>query len=140
MPNIDPTACSCTPDHVPVACDLTVFTPTERQAHLEKGRRLLEAAVGCREDADGFRLTLVGISEEQVARWAHDERRCCPFFVFWTVRGSGDALVLGISGPAAAKEIMRPELERRALLTPATADPEGANPAAPAPPTAARPR
>lgn len=117
-----------------------MFTPAERRAHLEDGRRLLDATIACREEQDGFHLTLAGMPADAIAQWAADERRCCPFFEFRTAHGPDDALVLHITGPAAAKEILRPELERRGLLTSATADQASAGPAGPAQPTGARPR
>src|SRR5262245_58241903 len=42
---------------VPLACDLSVFTPAERREHLERSRRLFSSVEQTREEADGFTFT-----------------------------------------------------------------------------------
>jgi len=55
--------------------------------------------------------------DEQIKSWLAKEKRCCPFFSFKATReGAPASLMLRISGPQGAKEILRSELEARGLL------------------------
>jgi rhodanese-related sulfurtransferase len=67
-----------------IACNLNVFTPTERPRH-QALIALLKAAIAEQTelpDGYGFRLSRETISLEQPAEWAALESKCCPFFDF----------------------------------------------------------
>ena len=98
---------------IPIACDLTVFTPEQRAEHLERTRRVFSAIARLTEEMDGFTLTFHaarGLGDE-VGRWIEGERRCCPFFVFDVTGDRGDgSFALRVAGPEGAKEILRGSL------------------------------
>jgi hypothetical protein len=101
---------------VPIACDLGVFTAEERNAHLERGWHVFSAIWELREEADGFVFAFEAdpTLEKDVVSWIEGERQCCPFFRFDLERIPSGRLSLRITGPAAAKEILRYALRIRA--------------------------
>jgi hypothetical protein len=104
---------------IPIACDLSVFTPAEREEHLERTRRVFSSLVRLGEETDGFTFTFPASPEleEEMLLWSRSEQRCCPFFRF-DVRHEADVhLVVRVSGPGAAKEILRSGLEENGLLS-----------------------
>ena len=99
---------------IPIACDLTVFTPEERSAHLARGRKVFSALERCAEEGDGFTLTFPAASalKGEVERWIEGEQRCCPFLAFgMTEFHDGDSFAVRISGPDGAMQVLRPVLE-----------------------------
>jgi hypothetical protein len=106
---------------IPIACDLTVFTPEERAEHLERTRKVFSAIGHLTEDVDGFTLTFTAARElrDDVGRWIEGEQRCCPFFVFDVTGDRGDdSFAVQISGPDGAKEILRSIFEAPAPSAP----------------------
>ncbi len=94
-----------------VACDLGVFTPDERAGHLGDGDALVREVLATKELDDGFELRLPARTLAAVARWFHDERRCCPFLAFELRLPAGaDELTLVLRGPAGTKDVLRPML------------------------------
>src|SRR5262245_65819308 len=81
---------------IPIACDLSVFTPAERADHLARSRRLFAAAEDMREDADGYSFTFARTPalNAEVALWVENERRCCPFFRFEVRDATNARLIL----------------------------------------------
>lgn len=125
-PAVPSTNCDCahvpaTSDgtDVPIACDLTVFTTKERAEHRTLGDSLFAEVKRVVEHRDGFTLVfdLDTRLEERVEHWLAKEKRCCPFFSFKTAREDATtSLMLRISGPEGAKEILQSEFEARRLL------------------------
>jgi hypothetical protein len=104
----------------PIACDLGVFTADERNAHLERGLHVFSAMWELREEADGFVFAFEAdpTLEKEVVSWIEGERRCCPFFRFELERIPSGRLSLCITGPAAAKEILRAGFEEYGVFSP----------------------
>jgi hypothetical protein len=113
-------AAGATSDVVPIACDLGAFSPLERDEHLERSREVLSSVERVREEADGFTLAFAVASglEDEIRLWIQNEQRCCPFLRFDLRNEPATRLVLRISGPAEAKEILRAGLEENGLLRP----------------------
>ena len=91
----------------PIACDLTVFDDAERAAHAALTRRLFATVTGIDERRDGYAFSFAPGRADDVARWVEEESRCCPFFAFETGCAPDGTVRLTISGPPAAKEILR---------------------------------
>ena len=99
---------------LPVACNMDVFTPAERERHAAVIARLKAAMLSGRELPDGRRF---GIRLEDgglavLAEFIERERRCCPFFEF-TVRlepGSA-ALWLDLTGSEGVREFIAEEMK-----------------------------
>jgi hypothetical protein len=130
--SLDAAGCACEnarrhvePDRaaIPIACDLTVFTPTERAEHRTRSQSVLGAIERLTEEAEGFVLAFAASPSRrgEVEHWIEAERRCCPFFHFevWD-ENSGDTFAVRVSGPGAAKEILRAGIERYGLVSEGT--------------------
>lgn len=102
---------------VPIACDLSVFTPEERAEHFVRSRRLFSLVEQLRDEADGFTFTFAATPTlvEDVSHWVANEKQCCPFFRFDVAQPGRGTLVLRVSGPGAAKSILRAGLEEYGL-------------------------
>jgi hypothetical protein len=99
----------------PIACDLTVFSYSERIKHLVLAKSLLGKARQVIEHKDGFTFVFQQSShlETKITDWVSKEKRCCPFFSFELSRANTPpSLSLCISGPNGAKEILRPGLKK----------------------------
>ncbi|MGH8609479.1 MAG: hypothetical protein ACREX9_19340 [Gammaproteobacteria bacterium] len=103
---------------VPIACDLTVFTTSERAEHRTLGDALFANVKRIVDHSDGFTFLFERDAklDEQIKSWLAKEKRCCPFFSFEITREHAPAsLMLHISGPQGAKEILQSELETRGI-------------------------
>jgi hypothetical protein len=102
-----------------IACDLTVFSNSERIKHMALAKSLLEQARQVIEHKDGFTFVFEQspFLEIQIADWVSKEKKCCPFFSFDLSRANTPpSLRLRISGPDRAKEILRPVADAHAFL------------------------
>jgi hypothetical protein len=93
----------------PIACDLTVFDDAGRAHHAALTRRLFADVERVVEHPNGYAFALTpspGVADD-VARWVDEERRCCPFFTFDVAPAPDGGVCLRISGPPAAKAIIR---------------------------------
>jgi hypothetical protein len=99
---------------MPIACDLTVFSISERIKHVALAKSLLDKAKQVTEHDDGFTFSFEQspLLETKIAEWVSNEKRCCPFFFFELSRADRPpSLRLRISGPSGAKEILRTGLK-----------------------------
>ena len=103
-----------------IACDLTVFSNTERIKHLALAKSLLGKARQVIEHEDGFTFVFEQspFLEMQIVNWVSKEKRCCPFFSFDLSRAkTPPSLRLRIVGPNRAKEILRSVADLHAFLS-----------------------
>jgi hypothetical protein len=97
----------------PVACDLTVFSDTERESHMSRAERSLSPAE-TEELPDGFLLRYGDRPElvRELGAFVEGERRCCPFFTFeLRVEGGSPFVTLTIKGPPEGKAVLAAGLE-----------------------------
>ncbi len=98
---------------VPVACDLSVFGPGERQRHA-RGSEFLAGA--CREfqdlpDGYAFRFPDDAATWVELAEWVALERRCCPFLTFTlTCEAEGGAVWLRVTGREGTRDFLQTAL------------------------------
>jgi hypothetical protein len=119
--------CSCeekgitsVPGDKPIACDITVFSNSERTQYIAVAKSLFEHARQIIEHEDGFTFVFEQspLLEMQIAKWVSKEKRCCPFFSFDLSRAEQPpSLKLRIVGPNRAKDILRPVADLHALLS-----------------------
>jgi len=108
----DNASCGCeagTKSSAPVACDMTVFDPDEREAHEALLKKLLSRAQA--REVRGTKRALKLPYERELfvdaAVWIADESRCCPFFGFnLRVEPAADAFWLEIDAPPEAQGII----------------------------------
>lgn len=96
----------------PLACDMGVFTPPERERHEQTTRDLLAMLEGIHETEDSLELVFPNgtPSISKLAEFIANERKCCPFLEFTVKIGPGDASIsLTLSGPEGTKEFLREE-------------------------------
>jgi hypothetical protein len=109
------TAITSVDANTPIACDLTVFSISERIKHVALAKSLLGKATQVIEHRDGFTFVFEQspVLEMKIADWASKEKRCCPFFSFELSKTNTPlSLRLRVSGPNGAKEILRTGLNK----------------------------
>lgn len=63
-----------------LVCDLGVFTPETREAHIDLAIKLHKAVIGMEQDENGFRVFFhAGTDPDEILAFAKDEQRCCGF-------------------------------------------------------------
>jgi len=100
----------------PIACDLTVFQPDERQHHTARSQELFSRCFAVRDLPDGlaFLFSAEDVIWQTIVAWVAKERRCCPFLSFEViVPPSGGPVELRLRGPQGTKELLRRELDAR---------------------------
>ena len=70
---------------MPIVCDLSVFTPEQRTAHLSLTRNVfMDWATRHESLGDGILIVIEGDEARflEVARWASEEHQCCAWLTF----------------------------------------------------------
>lgn len=96
----------------PLACDMTVFTPAEREEHIRNTTRLYQTVQDVREANDGFEFIFPNDSKviAGMAEFISNERLCCPFLEFTLkVSPNEEPITLLLSGPEGTKEFLQAE-------------------------------
>ncbi len=94
-------------------CDMTVFSPEERERHVAVIGQMLAVIREAKEIAGGyaFRFEPDSASLLNLAEFIVGERRCCPFLNFdLRVEAGGGPVWLRLTGPEGVKEFLRMEL------------------------------
>lgn len=76
---------STNPAALPVVCDLSVFSPEQRKAHIELTQRVfMDWATRHESIEDGLLIVVEGDEARflEVARWASEEHQCCAWLTF----------------------------------------------------------
>jgi len=100
---------------VPLACDMNVFTPVEREAHIHNTRQLYGTVQAIQEIPNGYEFLFPCDSETiaklaELAEFIANERLCCPFLQFDLKIASNDqSISLMLSGPEGTREFLREE-------------------------------
>jgi hypothetical protein len=95
-------------------CNMDVFTPAEREAHLLATTRLIKSIQAVRDREDGYELVFPGETEliSRVAEFIAKERLCCPFLKFTLyVSSESEPVSLALTGPAGTQEFLRLEFD-----------------------------
>jgi len=102
----------------PLACDMGVFTATQRQAHIQNTSQLIQAVQNIREVENGYEFTFPNQSEfiSQIAEFISNERLCCPFLRFNLTVDTGERPIrLSLTGPLGTPEFLRAEFDEAFL-------------------------
>ena len=85
---------------IPIACNMDVFTPAERENHILTTTRLFQSVQTIHEAENMI----------QLAEFIFNERRCCPFLEFTLKIAHNDAPIsLLLTGPEGTQEFLRTE-------------------------------
>src|SRR5947209_62141 len=93
----------------PIACNVTPFSPAERERWQELGRDWRTKVQEIRELPDGyaFQLPSDAASIVAAAEWMSLDRLCCPFFTFaLEIEREGGGVWLRLTGRPGVKELM----------------------------------
>ena len=97
---------------IPLACDMNVFTPAERELHIQTTRELFQSLQNIRAAENGYEFSFPTTTEKitSMAAFISGERLCCPFLEF-TLKVSPDnePMTLLLSGPEGTQEFLRAE-------------------------------
>ena len=96
----------------PIACNLDVFAPEQRESHIQTTRRLMEKVLSIAPQENGFQFVLPYKADIliQLSAFIVNERLCCPFLEFTlTINPGEEPIVLSLSGPEGTREFLREE-------------------------------
>jgi hypothetical protein len=100
--------------NIPLACDMNVFTPAEREAHVQNTIQLVENMQGSRKIENGFEIAFPNETQIiiRIGEFIALERLCCPFLTFdLGVLSRDEPVRLSIAGPEGTQEFLRMEFE-----------------------------
>lgn len=98
----------------PLACNMNVFTPTQREAHIQNTTRLIQAAQKVWEIGDGYAFTFPNDTQfiSSIAEFISNERLCCPFLEFTLkVVSNHEPVSLSLTGPTGTQDFLRAEFD-----------------------------
>jgi hypothetical protein len=98
----------------PLACNMSVFTPAQREAHILNTTRLIQASQRVQEVENGYTFLFPNETGliARIAEFIANERLCCPFLKFTLkVVSTDEPVSLTLSGPLGTQEFLRAEFE-----------------------------
>ncbi|HEU0297597.1 MAG TPA: hypothetical protein VFR47_32950 [Anaerolineales bacterium] len=97
---------------IPLACNMSVFTPAERELHIQTTKELFESVQAIRNAEHGYEFNFPNSSETitSMAEFISRERLCCPFLEFTLKVPPGDEpITLLLTGPEGTQDFLRAE-------------------------------
>jgi|SRR5688572_2177479 len=101
-----------------LVCNMDVFTPAERQEHVQSTTQLYRSVQSIHEVENGYEFTFPSESEIIIAlgKFIANERRCCPFLEFTLkVTSHNVPISLLLTGPEGTQEFLRAEFSEAFL-------------------------
>jgi hypothetical protein len=98
---------------IPLACNMSVFTPAQRTQHEQNTQALFAQVQQVEEIECGYSFHFKADQWMQAAAFADLERLCCPFFTFELTLSPAGVCSLRLIGPDGVKELIRAELPMR---------------------------
>lgn len=97
-----------------IFCNMDVFTPAERESHIQTTTQLFQTVQSIYEAQNGYEFIFPGPNgSESIAVFAefiYNERRCCPFLEFTLKIAPNDKPIsLFLTGPEGTREFLREE-------------------------------
>jgi hypothetical protein len=115
---------------IPLACNMDVFTPSQREAHIQNTIELIQAMQNVQEVDNGYEFTFPNESViiSKIADFISNERLCCPFLKFTlnivpnnercpflkftlNIVPNNEPVSLSLTGPTGTQEFLRAEFE-----------------------------
>ena len=96
----------------PIACDMSVLSPSQREMHISVSRDLFSSLKQIRELSHGYGFRLEGSNAiVKAAEFISLERLCCPFLNFsLEVEAENGSVWLNLSGREGVKAFVREEI------------------------------
>src|SRR5687768_16105193 len=100
--------------NTPLVCNMDVFTPAERENHIQTTTQLFQSVQTVHEVENGFEFSFPNFDAAenltQLAEFIFNERRCCPFLEFTLkITPNGAPISLLLTGPEGTQEFLRAE-------------------------------
>lgn len=97
----------------PLACDMTVFTPAERESHIQNTLQLYQSVRDIRAAENGYEFLFPYTTEvTKLAEFIAKEKMCCPFLEFTLRIGPNEKPIsLTLTGPEGTQEFLREEFQ-----------------------------
>ena len=102
------------PEQTGFYCNAKALSPSERIRHMELTKKLLANRKAIVETPRGyeFQFEPSNMTLAELADWAVNESKCCPFFNFHLdLEREGKLLCLGLAGPEGIKAFIRTEFQ-----------------------------
>ena len=99
---------------LPLTCNMGVFTPAQRESHIQATTELIRAVQGVQEVENGYEFTLPSEAEfiSKIAEFISNERLCCPFLKFTlNIMPNSESIFLSLTGPMGTQEFLRAEFD-----------------------------
>lgn len=99
---------------IPLACNMDVFTPEQRENHIGVTTQLVKTIQSAREIQNGYEFRFPNESQyiSGIAEFIVNERLCCPFLEFGlNVKSNDPSVTLSLTGPVGTQEFLRAEFE-----------------------------
>jgi len=95
----------------PLVCDMNVFTPAERESHIQNTRLLYQTVQDIREAENGFEFLFPNTTIlTTLAEFISKEKMCCPFLEFTLrIESNEKPISLTLIGPEGTREFLREE-------------------------------
>jgi hypothetical protein len=96
----------------PLVCNMNVFTPAQRDSHIQTTMELIQAVESVQGVENGYELRFPNQTEfiAKIAEFISNERLCCPFLKFsLTVASNNEPVSLSLTGPMGTQEFLRGE-------------------------------
>ena len=98
----------------PLVCDMGVFTPVQRESHIQTTTELIQAVQSVLEVENGYEFMFPNETGfiSKISEFISNERLCCPFLKFTlNIISTGEPISLSLTGPAGTQEFLRAEFD-----------------------------
>jgi hypothetical protein len=98
----------------PLVCNMDVFTPAQRAAHVQTTTELIQAVQGVQEVENGYEFKFPNESGfiSKIAEFISNERLCCPFLRFTlNLVSDSEPVSLALTGPYGIQEFLQAEFD-----------------------------
>jgi len=95
-----------------LACNMGVFTPSQREAHIQTTTELIQAVQSVQDIENGYEFRFPNETEFifKIAEFISNERLCCPFLEFMlNVVSNSELVFLSLTGPLGTQEFLLAE-------------------------------
>src|SRR5688500_14063117 len=102
----------------PLKCNMDVFTPAEREDHIQSTTQLYRSVQSIHEVESGYEFTFPNGSEmiTGLGKFISNGRRCCPFREFTlTINPRNAPISLILTGPEGTQEFLRADFSEAFL-------------------------
>jgi hypothetical protein len=98
----------------PLACNMDVFTPAQRENHIQATLELIRALKGVEKLEKGYQFLFPSETEfiTKIAEFISNERLCCPFLEFsLNVSSNSEPISLSLTGPEGTQKFLHVEFD-----------------------------